>query len=118
MSIVAPLPDTAPGTDGVWKYWARVVAGNVDRCLKTIEAVQKDAQDERVKQATRDAATEALTKEVQELRRAVELLNKKTLPGMQESITALKVKAGLWGAAAGVVPAAIAIIYAMTKAGP
>lgn len=35
----------------------------------------------------------------------------KDIPGLQVEIAALKVKAGIWGAVAGLIPAALAIMY-------
>lgn len=53
---------------------------------------------------------DALTKEIGEMR-------SKDITDLKVEIAMLKIKAGVWGAAAGLVPGVIAAIYVLTRAG-
>ncbi len=104
MALSAPQPPSGePGSNEGWKYWAEGISGNLNRIADTLETVQTDVQVIKVDLAERKVASKFFQEKL------VDVCTK--VPIMQRAITALKVKAGVWGLIAGIVPVAIALVY-------
>ncbi len=104
MALPAPQPPSGePGSNVGWKYWAEGISGNLNRILDTLGTVQTDVQDIKVDLAERKVASKFFQEKL------VGVCTK--VPIMQRAITALKIKAGVWGLIAGIIPVTIALAY-------
>ncbi len=105
------------GVNG-WNKWGLHIQKELARL--TAEAAKRDGliQTMRIEEAARRATQEACREDMRQNTRMLVDLKDIILPALQSSINSLKVKAGLWGAVAGALPTAIAIIYGLATQTP
>ncbi len=101
-----------------WNKWGLHIQKELERL--TNEAAKRDEliQALRIEEATKSATKDALRRVVEQNAQVLVDLKDRILPAMQGSISSLKVKAGIWGAVAGALPTAVAIIYGLVTQRP